>query len=268
MVVFPNCKINLGLHVLQRREDGYHALETVFYPLPLHDVLEVITGESTRITISGLPVAGTTEENLCIKAWHLLKKDFFQLPPVDVYLHKHIPVGAGLGGGSADGAFMLRLLNEKFQLELPADRLLEYAARLGSDCPFFILNKPCLATGRGESLEPISLDLSGYSFLLVHPGLHINTAWAFSQITPAIPAKPLIDILRLPVQEWRSQLTNDFEAPVCQHHPALKQIRDTLYSSGALYASMTGSGSCFYGIFPRGAVPPIAWSKEYSVFSL
>jgi 4-diphosphocytidyl-2-C-methyl-D-erythritol kinase len=192
MVFFPNCKINLGLRILRRREDGYHDLETVFYPLPLKDALEIIPSEELRFTAAGITIPGEAADNLCLKAWHLLKKDFPDLPPVHIHLLKQIPIGAGLGGGSADGAAMLMLLNKQFQLGLDTHKLLDHAARLGSDCPFFILDKPCLAAGRGERLEPIALDLSGYSFVIVAPGVHISTAQAFALCTPeesGIPGK-------------------------------------------------------------------------------
>jgi 4-diphosphocytidyl-2-C-methyl-D-erythritol kinase len=285
LVVFPNCKINLGLHVIRKREDGYHDLATIFYPLPLRDALEVVkpaignreTANGKRekpdngavaLHVSGLIVQGKPDDNLCVKAYHLLKKDYPQLEDIDLYLHKAIPMGAGLGGGSADGAFTLQLLNDKFQLNLPREKLLNYALQLGSDCPFFIINKPCYATGRGELMKAISLDLSGYSFLVVHPGVHINTGWAFSQLTPAPLPQPLPDVVQQPIEYWRRALKNDFEAPVCNHHPALQAIKDQLYNAGALYASMTGSGSCFYGIFPKNQLPAIQWPASYAVFEL
>jgi 4-diphosphocytidyl-2-C-methyl-D-erythritol kinase len=280
VVVFPNCKINLGLHVIRKREDGYHDLATIFYPLPLHDALEVVNRESVNVKreisdngavslkLSGLTVQGKPEDNLCIKAYHLLKKDHPQLPAVELYLHKAIPMGAGLGGGSADGAFTLQLLNDKFQLKLSREKLLDHALQLGSDCPFFIINKPCYATGRGELLQAIQLDLSTYSFLVVHPGVHINTGWAFSQLTPAPSSQPLQEIIQQPVANWRHTLKNDFEAPVCKHHPALQAIKDELYNAGALYASMTGSGSCFYSIFPKNQLPAIQWPANYAVYGL
>ena len=275
MVVFPNCKINLGLHVVRKREDGYHDLETIFYPLPVRDALEVITANGRRQTadenqatiyMSGLPVQGKAEDNLCIKAYNLLKKDHPQLAGVDLYLHKAIPMGAGLGGGSADGAFTLQVLNDKFQLNLSREKLLDYSLQLGSDCPFFIINKPCYATGRGELLQGIPLDLSAYSFLVVHPGVHINTGWAFSQLTPAPSKQALPGIIQQPVTTWRNSLINDFEAPACKHYPALQAIKDELYDGGALYASMTGSGSCFYGIFPKDQLPAIQWPTNYLSF--
>jgi 4-diphosphocytidyl-2-C-methyl-D-erythritol kinase len=243
--------------------------------LPVRDALEVITADGRRQTadenqatiyMSGLPVQGKAEDNLCIKAYNLLKKDHPQLAGVDLYLHKAIPMGAGLGGGSADGAFTLQLLNDKFQLNLSREKLLDYSLQLGSDCPFFIINKPCYATGRGELLQPIQLDLAAYSFLVVHPGVHINTGWAFSQLTPAPSKQALPDIIQQPVANWRKSLTNDFEAPVCKHHPALQAIKDALYEGGALYASMTGSGSCFYGIFPKDQLPAIQWPTNYLSF--
>ena len=270
MVVFPNCKINLGLHVVRKREDGYHNLETIFYPLPLRDALEVVRSEADAVNIqmSGLPVQGKAEDNLCIKAYTLLKKDHPQLAGVELYLHKAIPMGAGLGGGSADGAFTLQALNDKFQLNMSREKLLDYSLQLGSDCPFFIINKPCYATGRGELPQSIQLDLSAYSFLVVHPGVHINTGWAFSQLSPAPSPQPLPEIIQQPVASWRNSLTNDFEAPVCKHHPALQAIKDALYEAGALYASMTGSGSCFYGIFPKNQLPALQWPAQYAVFEV
>ncbi|OQP42869.1 4-(cytidine 5'-diphospho)-2-C-methyl-D-erythritol kinase [Niastella yeongjuensis] len=272
MIVFPNCKINLGLHVVRKREDGYHELETIFYPLPLKDALEVVRtegkGQKAEIHLSGLPVQGRNEDNLCIKAYNLLKKDHPELAGVDLYLHKAIPMGAGLGGGSADGAFTLLALNDKFQLNISREKLLDYSLQLGSDCPFFIVNKTSYATGRGELLQSITLDLSAYSFLVVHPGVHINTGWAFSQLSPAPSPQSLTELIQQPVSSWRNTLTNDFEAPVCNYHPDLQAIKDALYDGGALYASMTGSGSCFYGIFPKDQLPAIQWPAHYLAFTI
>jgi 4-diphosphocytidyl-2-C-methyl-D-erythritol kinase len=255
MLSFPNCKINLGLRILRRREDGYHDLATVFYPLAIKDALETIRSEALSFTSTGLPIPGEASANLCLKAWHVLKKDFPDLPAVHIHLHKNIPIGAGLGGGSSDGAFMLLLLDRQFRLELPVEKLMSYAAQLGSDCPFFILNKPCLAGGRGEKLEPIDLDLSNYRIALVHPGVHIGTAWAFSQCTPSEEGRPIREIIAQPVDSWRGQLVNDFEAPVFNAHPQLKSIKEKLYQAGAIYASMTGSGSSFFGIFAKEHLP-------------
>lgn len=268
MIVFPNCKINLGLHVTRKRPDGFHDLETIFYPLPVNDALEVITHTSLQFESSGIPVPGNAADNLCLKAFELLRSDFPQLPPVSIHLLKNIPIGAGLGGGSADAAFMLQLLNQKFQLGLTEAALLDYAAQLGSDCPFFIINRPCYATGRGEIMETISLDLSAYSFLLVHPGIHVNTGWAFKQLTPGTPAYSLRDVIQTPVELWKDIVTNDFEIPVFQAHPVLGNIKEQMYSSGAVYAAMSGSGSAVFGIFPKNKIADIGWDASYRVFTI
>lgn len=270
MISFPNCKINLGLNIIRKRDDGYHDIESVFYPLPLTDCIEIIKSTDFHFSATGLTVNGTLEENLCVRAYRLLQRDFPELPAVTMHLHKVIPMGAGLGGGSANGAFMLKLLNEKFHLKLSTEKLLDYSLRLGSDCPFFIVNKPVIATGRGEIMQAISLDLSAYSFLLVNPGIHINTGWAFSAAYAKAPAeanKSIRDIISQPVESWKNELVNDFEVPVCAHHPSLQSIKENLYNAGAVYASMSGSGSCFFGIFPKNKIPasfPVP--SEYSVF--
>lgn len=259
MVNFPNCKINLGLNIIRKREDGYHDLETVFYPISITDALEIITAEKAtaktdiEFSSSGLQIDGSIENNLCIKAYRLLKKDFPELPDIKMHLHKAIPMGAGLGGGSADAAFALLLLNDKFNLNISTDQLINYSLQLGSDCPFFIINKPCFATGRGEVLEEISLDLSKYKLVIVNLGIHISTGWAFSQIAPTQPAIFIKEIIQQPVETWKDNLVNDFEAPVLSHYPELKELKDKLYQSGALYASISGSGSTFYGIFNKSA---------------
>lgn len=253
MLVFPNCKINLGLHIVCKRADGYHDLETVFYPVPFTDALEIIANTDSKTEIeftgTGLAVEGKAQDNLCVKAYHLLKTDFPHLPAVKIHLHKIIPMGAGLGGGSADAAFMLMALNTKFNLSLTAPQLLNYALRLGSDCPFFILNKPCFASGRGDLLEPIGVDLSTYKIVLINPGIHINTGWAFSKISPAPSKKSIPVIVQQPIETWYSDLQNDFEAPVFEAYPQIKGIKETLYQQGAIYAAMSGSGSTVFGIF-------------------
>jgi 4-diphosphocytidyl-2-C-methyl-D-erythritol kinase len=266
MIVFPNCKINLGLHITRKRADGYHDLETVFYPVHSYrDALECVkpadtaSADSVAFSCSGLPVAGSPDDNLCVKAWHLLKKDFPGLLPVQMHLHKEIPMGAGLGGGSADGAFALRLLNDVFRLNLTQQQLMAYALQLGSDCPFFILNKPCIATGRGEKMEEIELDLSSYTIVVSNMRIHVSTATAFSGITPKKPGHSLRDIVRLPVTEWKNVLANDFETTVGRKHPEIIIFKEMMYNAGALYASMTGSGSAVYGIFDRHIPLPSKW---------
>lgn len=270
MVVFPNCKINLGLNITAKRPDGYHDLETVFYPLPLQDALEVVHGDSSatpdmQFSITGLPVNGNDADNLCVKAWQLLKKHYPSIPPLHIHLHKAIPMGAGLGGGSSDGAYTLQLLNDYCKLDLSKQQLAHFALELGSDCPFFIYNKPCSAQGRGEKIEEIILDLSGWQFLLVHPGIHVSTAWAFSQVTPQQPLQKITSIINTPVETWKGSLTNDFELPVSTRFPAIRSIKEILYNEGAVYASMTGSGSTIFGMFKKGELLPVQAFEAYNV---
>jgi len=257
MVLFPNCKINLGLRILRKRDDGYHDLETVFYPLAIKDVLEISRAAAPGFTAYGTPIPGDPQNNLCGKAWQLLKKDFPTLPSVHIHLFKQIPIGAGLGGGSSDGAFTLLLLNKQFNLGLTDPQLLDYAAQLGSDCPFFILNTPSLGGGRGEQLQPIPVDLKGYDILLVDPKVHVSTAQAFSLCTPGDKGPAIKDIIQQPVETWRDSLTNDFEEPVFRLHPRLRDIKTLLYDRNAVYASLTGSGSGLFGIFNKGTIPTL-----------
>ena len=272
MVQFPNCKINIGLNVINKRTDGYHNLETIFYPVGLSDALEIIPSEkvsfrATGITISGL--SDNADNNLCLKAYQLLKNDFpTQVLPVDIILHKAIPIGAGLGGGSADGAFMLQMMNEKFSLQIPVERLQEYALQLGSDCPFFIVNKPCFAEGRGEIFSPILLDLSSYYIVLVNPGIHVSTKEAFAGIEPNKPKKSLREIVVQPISTWKEELVNDFEKSVFSLYPAIEEIKKTVYNSGAVYASMSGSGSTVYGLFEAKRELNYLFPKEYIVIGL
>jgi 4-diphosphocytidyl-2-C-methyl-D-erythritol kinase len=269
MVLFPNCKINLGLHIIAKREDGFHNLETVFYPVTLKDALEIIPTPNSNTDIefssSGLTVDGNTKDNICIKAYHLLKNDFAQLPNIKMHLHKAIPMGAGLGGGSADGAFALQLLNKKFNLNISTPQLLNYATQLGSDCPFFIINKPCYATGRGEILKEINIDLLKYKIALINPGIHVNTGWAFGQLTPVLPQKSVQQIIKQPIKTWKAELKNDFENPVFEKHPEIKNIKEALYSQGALYASMSGSGSTVFAIFENNVSLKAFDNKNYFV---
>lgn len=269
MIVFPNCKINLGLHILQKRPDGFHDLETVFYPVAWRDGLEIIqqttANSPTIFTSSGLAIDGPAENNTCLKAYYLLKKDFPHLPAVQIHLHKTIPSGAGLGGGSADGAFALLLLNEKFHLGLTEKQLIGYALILGSDCPFFIRNSPCYATGRGEIMEALPVDLSGYSMIVINPGIHINTGWAFSQVKLSGKKTSLKEIITVPVGQWKGNLVNDFESPVFTQHPEIQAVKQGLYEQGAVYASMSGSGSTVYGLFEKGAIPQRSYPSSYTV---
>ncbi len=267
MIIFPNCKINLGLTITGKRADGYHDIATVFYPVPVKDALEIIPNKipgfpaynndssfDVDLATTGITVDGRAGDNLCTKAYFLLKKDFPSLPTIKVHLHKAIPLGAGLGGGSADGAFMLMALNKQFELGLSIEQLLGYALQLGSDCPFFIINSPCIGSGRGEKLLPVLLDLSHYQLVLVNPGIHINTGWAFSQINQSVTAAteiPLQQIIAQPADTWKDKLVNAFEKPVFEQYPAIKSIKENLYDMGAVYASMSGSGSSVYGLFDK-----------------
>lgn len=265
MIRFPNCKVNLGLHITGRREDGYHNLETVFYPLPLTDILEIIRVPEgpVRLQVTGVSIPGTETENICIRAWELLKADYPAIPPVHMHLHKLLPLGAGLGGGSADGAFALQMMNELFRLELSREDLVRYALRLGSDCPFFLLNQPCVARGRGEIMTPVQLDLSAYQWVLVNPGVHSSTAEAFRGVKPAPAAIPLEEIISRPPAAWKDQLRNDFEDSLFPLYPEMAAIKEALYAAGAIYASMSGSGSTLYGLFPRDAKPSLNLPAHY-----
>jgi 4-diphosphocytidyl-2-C-methyl-D-erythritol kinase len=248
MVVFPHCKINLGLHIFSRREDGYHTIETCFYPLPWTDILEIIRAEKFSFSNSGLDIPGNPEDNLCIKAYRLLQRDF-NLMPIQMHLHKVIPTGGGLGGGSSDAAFALRVLNSVFNLQLSTKQLQNYASQLGSDCSFFVQDKPMLGSGRGEILFGTLLSLKGMFLVLVKPDIHVATAEAYAGVKPQHPVTSLSEILSLPIAEWNGILVNDFEESVFQKYPAIAAIKQELYNQGAVYASMSGSGASVFGIF-------------------
>lgn len=266
MIKFPNAKINLGLHILRKRDDGFHDLDTIFYPVSLHDMLEIVPNPETTFHAYGLPVAGDASQNLVMKAYALLKQDFPSLPELAIHLYKHIPMGAGLGGGSSDAAFLLMMLNKHFQLELSKATLQAYALRLGSDCPFFIENIPCHALGRGELLQPVSVDLRRYHFVLIKPEIHISTAAAFAGVIPNATRTSLADLIKEPIARWSNLIQNDFEHSLFPAHPILKQVKDTLYQAGAVYASLSGSGSTVYGIFSeKPSIAPIPSCTLYHV---
>ncbi len=248
MVVFPNAKINLGLRITKKRKDGYHNLETIFYPIEVSDALDVVESAKFRIDSTGLVPGGKAEDNLAVLAYTLLKKDF-DLPPVHIHLHKKIPFGTGLGGGSSDAAFMLTALNTLFSLNLKKPTLAMYAEKLGADCAFFVYNTPSLATGIGNILTPVNIDLSTYHILVVVPPFRVRTADAYQNIHPDVPRETLTDLIKLPVTLWRGKLHNAFEETVFNKFPDLPGIKNTLYNLGAVYASMTGSGSAVYGLF-------------------
>ena len=271
MVVFPNCKINLGLQILTKRNDGFHNIETIFYPIQLKDALEIISFDSTEQVIfssSGYPINGNTKDNLCLRAYYLLKKDFPGLPSVKIHLHKNIPMGAGLGGGSADAAFTLQLLNSLFCLNIPVDKLLQYSLQLGSDCPFFIVNTPCLGLERGEVLKEIKLNLSAYKIVIVNPGIHINTGEAFANLNlkgndPNHTS--LHNIIQQPIETWQHNLKNDFEIPVFKKHPVIKNIKEALYKQGAIYVAMSGTGSTVFGLFKKELSPDLNFDSGFLI---
>jgi 4-diphosphocytidyl-2-C-methyl-D-erythritol kinase len=247
MIVFPDAKINIGLYVTNKRSDGFHNIESVFYPVPFQDVLEILPAEKFSFHGHGIPLDGKHEDNLCVKAYQLLKQEY-QLPEVEMHLLKNIPAGAGLGGGSSDASFTLKLLNEQFKLEIDNENLKEYAAILGSDCPFFIDNRPAYVSGRGEVLESVNLNLKGYHITIVHPGIHISTNEAFAHVKPSIADISVKEIINKPLEEWKDLLRNDFEVYAFNKYPVLAEIKKELYNAGALYAAMSGSGSAVYGI--------------------
>ena len=270
MIVFPNIKINLGLSITEKRPDGYHNLETVFYPVALEDALEIraLPEADKKITLHqyGMDIAGNPEDNLVAKAYSLLDKEF-HLPPVEIHLYKHIPSGAGLGGGSSDAAFMLKLLNGHFHLNLSEEQLEIYAATLGADCAFFIKNKPVYAEGIGNIFSPIELSLKGYQIMIVKPDVFVSTREAFANIHPHHPEYPVKEVIRRPVAEWKDTLINDFEASVFPQHPVIGEIKQELYNQGAIYASMSGSGSSVFGLFaPDAALPEINWKSNSFCF--
>lgn len=270
MIVFPNAKINLGLYITSRRPDGYHNLETVFVPVKgFCDILEVLTAPESPVDIfnnSGLQIDGKPEENLCLKAVKLFRKKV-AIPPLNIHLHKVIPFGAGLGGGSADAAFMLTLLNEQYNLDFSTEQLESMASELGADCAVFIRNQPVLARGIGNEFASINKDLlSGLWIRLVIPPIHVPTARAYKNVLPAKPETPLQTLIEKPLEEWKIEIKNDFEDSVFGQHPEIKAIKEHLYHQGALYASMSGSGSAVYGIFTQEPAETL-WPGQYTVYT-
>ena len=256
MITFPIAKINLGLNVVERRADGYHNLETVFMPVPIRDALEVVPMDEAfpsptdcDLKVTNIAIEGDEAQNLVVRAYRMLKADFPQLPRVHAHLHKAIPTQAGMGGGSSDGAAMLMLLNDLFGLNLTEQQLIDYSARLGADCPFFIVGEPAYAEGIGERLERISLNLRGYRLAVIRPDIPVSTREAFALIHPRRPRKNCREIINQPIATWRDELVNDFEESVFAQHPEIGAVKDELYRMGAVYAAMSGSGSAVFGLF-------------------
>ncbi|MDR0744998.1 MAG: 4-(cytidine 5'-diphospho)-2-C-methyl-D-erythritol kinase [Mediterranea sp.] len=272
MIAFPNAKINLGLNITEKRPDGYHNLETVFYPIPLEDALEInlATNSSNKFTFHqyGTVIEGKPEDNLVVKAYLTLDEKF-NLPPVDIHLYKHIPSGAGLGGGSADAVCMLKLLNEMFSLGLSVEALEGYASGLGADCAFFIQNRATFAAGTGNIFSPVPLSLKDYQLVVVKPDVFVSTKAAFAAIKPRKPLHSLKETITRPITEWRELMINDFEESVFLRYPEIGEIKEKLYRQGALYASMSGSGSSVFGLFDKGSLVPTTLSySNYFCFRL
>lgn len=270
MICFPNAKINLGLHVTGKREDGYHNIETIFYPVSLSDILDVIPlpeGGPRHNTFAGTGRKLDTDHtsNLCIRAWTELGK-IRPLPNISVHLHKIIPVGAGLGGGSSDAAFMLMALNDLFSLDMSLDELAEVAGCIGSDSPFFIHNEPLYATGRGNVFEAAEIDLSGYIAVIVYPGIHIDTSHAYGMVRVRNHGGSLRELIMTDPSRWQRRVVNDFEQVVCEIYPLINDVREKLTGSGAFYVSMTGSGSAVYGLFDQGSYTGISMEEFPGMF--
>ena len=258
MLIYPNAKINIGLRVTEKRRDGYHNIETAFYPIPLMDGLEITAKRDDddptpcQLRVQGAILDGGPQDNLVVRAYELLRRDYPEkVSPLAMHLFKHIPTGAGLGGGSSDGAFALKALNERFALGITPEQLVRYAARLGADCPFFLYNTPMLARGIGDQLTPLSLSLTGKKLVIVKPDISVSTREAYQGVIPQEPDAPLPQLLSRPIEEWAETVVNDFEPSVFSRYPEIAAIKDRLYDLGALYASMSGSGSCVYGIFSQ-----------------
>jgi len=265
MLTFPNAKINLGLRVIEKRSDGFHNIETIFVPIPLCDMLEIIpTSSTSRFTISGIALDGKTKDNLCMKAFTLFQ-DEVGCPNVAIHLHKVIPSGAGLGGGSSDAAFTLKLLASMFSPTLSHRKLVEMAGRMGSDCAFFIDNATSLATSRGEVLQPINLNLNNLFLVLINPRIHVNTGQAYAGISPKEPTNNLSKLVHEPIETWQKTITNDFEKTVFQMHPTIGNIKEEMLSRGATYSSMTGSGSTVFGLFRQ---EPPEFEKYFPTYEI
>jgi 4-diphosphocytidyl-2-C-methyl-D-erythritol kinase len=259
MVLFPPAKINIGLFITEKRPDGFHALETCFVQIPWNDILEITPATNFSFSSSGLPISGSVATNLCVRAYELLKKDF-SLAPVHIHLHKIIPMGAGLGGGSSDAAYTLMGLRNVFELPLSNEDLVPYAQQLGSDCAFFLFNQAQFGQGKGDELSPISLSLKGYFVLLAYPNFGISTQQAYAQVKPKPAPVFLPDAISLPMNSWKAQINNDFEESLFPSYPLLEQMKKEMYSLGAEYAAMSGSGSTMFGIFKQKIDPPEGWA--------
>jgi 4-diphosphocytidyl-2-C-methyl-D-erythritol kinase len=273
MILFPNAKINIGLQITEKRADGFHNISSCFYPVGWADVLEIIPADTLSFVSSGINIPGDPLTNLCLRAYHVLKADF-DLPPVAIHLLKIVPIGAGMGGGSADAAFTLKILNEYFELNITTSQLENYARKLGSDCAFFIQNKPQFCFNKGDDFEDINVDLSQKKIVLVYPNLHISTAEAYAGVKPQKSEIDLKEALKMPINNWKECIKNDFETGLFQKYTVLPQLKQKMYDLGANYASMTGSGSTIYGIFDAESIDLrqefddfLVWESKISTFA-
>ena len=264
MILFPNAKINLGLHVIAKNADGYHTIESLIYPLPFYDVLEIIPSEKFRVVVHGETIP--EGENLITKTWQILK-DNFDIPPVEVHLLKTIPLEAGLGGGSSDSAHFMKALNRMFSLGLSTAAMKKIVSGVGSDCPFFIENLPALVSGRGDHISPVDISLFGRYIVLVLPDIRISTREAYANVKPRKNRRPIREIIGFPVEKWKEELVNDFEGYAFAKHPELKNIKNSLYNAGAVYASLSGSGSAVFGIFnSQAGIPELNYrTKTFTI---
>ncbi len=265
MICFPHCKINIGLQLLRRRTDGYHEIKSLMYPLPWYDVLEIVEADSFAFSTSGLDIPGKTSDNLCHRAYDLIREQY-DIPLVHIHLQKNIPMGGGLGGGSSDGAHVLQLLNTLFELNLSYETLTRFAAQLGSDCPFFIKDTPQLASGRGEVLHDFDLDLSGYTIVLLNDGTHVSTRAAYKNVQLHKGHGDLIEQLNGSVGSWKDEVQNDFEPGIFDNHAQLNEYKQQLYGYGSKYAAMTGSGATIYGIFDTTPEIPQSFKQQFRVY--
>lgn len=264
MICFPNAKINIGLNVINKRDDGYHELETIFYPVKIKDALEIIEAPEMHFEYSGIQIPGKPSDNLCLKAYDLLRKDF-DLPNIAIHLHKHIPIGAGLGGGSSDAAFFIKLVNDKFRLGLSTEQMKPYCSKLGADCAFFLGNKPVFATGIGDVFEDIDLDLSAYHLVVVKPPVSVSTQEAYRGVSVEKPVNSLKSLIRLPLEDWNCNIKNDFEVRITDAYPQIRLTKSILMEAGAVFSLMSGSGSAVFGIFNEK--PDLSVFKEdFDVF--
>jgi len=265
VLTYSNAKINIGLNIVEKRHDGFHNIETIFFPIKMRDAIEIADSKEDSpytFSASGIPINIDAKDNIVVKAYELIRAKY-DFPSQDIHLHKNIPFGAGLGGGSANAAYMIKLLNQKFNLKMSDEEMENEVKKLGSDCAFFIKNKPTFAIGKGDQFEAINLDLSGYHILLIKPDIHISTPEAYANIKPHKPKISLKELIKQPIENWKSTIKNDFESSIFPKHPLLAEIKEELYKEGAIYAAMSGSGSSMFGLFKNEPNVLAQWEKHY-----